>query len=379
MFRDRFLARWLAPSAVVLLLQLFNSAVQAGVCVHPPCRDGCICCIPNQRYFGHFPKLWRAWPDEPRPDKTFPEALGRELIPTPPEGELVPLPREVPVAPRVPGAPEGILPPSADIPIDPGLPTGPGGLGSPFQLEPGRGPGGEPLLPGIEVDPDTLDPSRKPLEERIEGAPQNPPGPAPNANEGGSSLELAPLPAVARSAPVPTDRCEAASGLAAPTPSRAPVEQVVCETPVEPQAQLRAWQSRREHAAAPLPDTPADTEGSGKLPRVGLDGYCPVELVTHELWEPGDPRWSVVHQGRTYLLSGLNPYRLFRGNPERYAPVHAGADPVLALDENCRVPGRTDACVTYKGRLYMFSSQASLARFQEDPKRYAASTPATTD
>lgn len=403
MFRSRFLARWLAPSAVVLLLQSSGSAVQAGVYVHPPCQSGGCICIPNQRYFGHFPTLWRAWPDEPRPDKHFPKGHGLERIPTPRGIEPVPLPREVPVGPQVPGAPESILPPSGDIPIDPGLPTIPRAPGSPFQLEPGRGPGGEPLLPGIEVDPDTLDPNQKPLEEGIEGAPQDLPGPTPSANEGGSSLELAPLPSVAQSAPVRVDRCEAASvaparvdrceiasGAPAPTPpgpsiapipsaARQPVEQVACETPAEPWAQPRAWKSRREHDAAPLPDVSDDAEGSDKPPRVGLDGYCPVELVTHERWEPGDPSWSVVHKGRTYLLSGASQYRLFRANPDRYAPVDGGADPVSALDENRQVHGRTDACVTYKGRLYMFSSQTSLARFQENPKRYAASTPATTD
>jgi len=71
------------------------------------------------------------------------------------------------------------------------------------------------------------------------------------------------------------------------------------------------------------------------------------------------------------LLSGLEQQQRFMSNPDRYTPVLSGADPVLTIDEDERVEGRTRFCVIYDGRLYMFSSAATLARFHQNPRRYA--------
>ena len=105
---------------------------------------------------------------------------------------------------------------------------------------------------------------------------------------------------------------------------------------------------------------------------LGLDGYCPVRLAETEQWVVGDPRWAVSYQGCTYQTSGPDLQRRFLANPSRYAPVVSGQDPVLALDEKCSVPGQTEFCVVYDGRLYMFSSAGTLARFHQNPKRYSA-------
>ena len=55
----------------------------------------------------------------------------------------------------------------------------------------------------------------------------------------------------------------------------------------------------------------------------------------------------------------------------------AGNDPVWNVDHNRFVEGRTDFCVVYDGRLYMFTEAATLARFRQDPKRYAATVQQT--
>ena len=101
-----------------------------------------------------------------------------------------------------------------------------------------------------------------------------------------------------------------------------------------------------------------------------LEGFCPVELGENERWQPGNPRWSAVYQGRTYLFSGATQRQRFLAAPHRYAPAYSAHDPVLVVDGNRRVPGHTDYCVIYDGRLYMFSSSATLARFKENPQRY---------
>lgn len=129
----------------------------------------------------------------------------------------------------------------------------------------------------------------------------------------------------------------------------------------------------REHP----PEQPRE-QPSGRSPDVeqvrsmppALEGFCPVELGESERWLPGNPRWSAVYQGRTYLFSGPTQRQHFLAAPHRYAAAYSAHDPVLVVDGNRRVPGHTDYCVIYDGRLYMFSSSATLARFKENPQRY---------
>jgi len=121
----------------------------------------------------------------------------------------------------------------------------------------------------------------------------------------------------------------------------------------------------------PLADHAEDMAQSGSS-LVALDGFCPVELVTSERWVRGDPRLTVEHRGQTYLFADAKQRKRFRADPDRYVPRYAGYDPVLKVDEKRRVRGQTDYCVLYEGRLYAFSSSATLARFQENPGRYTS-------
>ena len=156
-----------------------------------------------------------------------------------------------------------------------------------------------------------------------------------------------------------------------------PVEQVrqtTFESPVEPELkQTQPWQSTNNPADT-LATAPPEPEGShgnhNASAPIGLDGYCPVDLVRNEAWTLGDSRFAVEYKRRVYLLSGPEQHRAFRSNPERYAPANAGNDPVLSYEEDSRQAGRTDACAVFEGRLYMFSGPDSLSRFQANPQRY---------
>jgi len=199
------------------------------------------------------------------------------------------------------------------------------------------------------------------------------------------------------SAPLPN------SDLLTSLPSRrpAPTADVVEEfapvhaTPVpsrrlEP-AKPSDWHSRRTRSfeAAPLPTTKLPAEGSpvsyqqaeeAPMPEViqvpavieqgmplGLDGYCPVELVLNERWIEGDAKWTATHQDRSYQFSSCEAFDAFCRNPELYAPYYGGIDPIIALVGGGMVDGRTDLCAVYHGRLYMFSSQESLDQFRANP------------
>jgi len=134
-------------------------------------------------------------------------------------------------------------------------------------------------------------------------------------------------------------------------------------------------QQRQQPPAAPV--TQATVNAQYTPPKeeppvapLALDGFCPVELVANERWVAGDPRLTAEYQGRTYRLSNPLAHQHFLADPGRFAPMYDGFDPVLVVETRRQAAGKTEFCVTYAGRLYMFSSLATLTRFQNNPQGY---------
>lgn len=108
-------------------------------------------------------------------------------------------------------------------------------------------------------------------------------------------------------------------------------------------------------------------------PPLGFDGYCPVSMRNHWKWIPGDPRWGIVHRGRTYWFASQTEQQQFWTDPDRYSPALSGMDPVMAVDHQQQVPGKREHSIDYDNLFYMFSSEATLAQFTANPERYAVS------
>lgn len=107
-------------------------------------------------------------------------------------------------------------------------------------------------------------------------------------------------------------------------------------------------------------------------PPLGFDGYCAVSMRNAWKWVPGDPRWGVVHRGRTYWFAGPEEQKQFWTDPDRYTPALSGMDPVLSIDHQQQVPGKREHSLDYDGLFYMFASEATLQQFTANPQRYAA-------
>lgn len=118
-----------------------------------------------------------------------------------------------------------------------------------------------------------------------------------------------------------------------------------------------------------LPDHGPATGGS-EQPPLALDGYCVVQLAEKVRWVKGNPRFGVIHRGRLYLFAGPDEARRFYLDPERYSPVLSGNDLVTAIDQGKMVVGRREHGAWYEGRLYLFSTEESYHRFDQDPQRY---------
>jgi YHS domain-containing protein len=134
-----------------------------------------------------------------------------------------------------------------------------------------------------------------------------------------------------------------------------------------------AGQYNVKAAAPPIAQPPALPVEN---PPLGLEGYCPVQLI-HDLqnnnpqWTLGDRRWGATHRGRTYLFAGPEQQRLFLDDPDRFAPLLSGNDIVLAIDARQNVAGKRAHGVLFSGRMYLFASEETLQRFSESPHRYA--------
>ena len=66
--------------------QAQEAYVQSRPCVQceaTPRSLGGRVCIPNTQNWGYYTPTWRVWPNERRPDVTFPQAIGAERVPTP--------------------------------------------------------------------------------------------------------------------------------------------------------------------------------------------------------------------------------------------------------------------------------------------------------
>ena len=145
-------------------------------------------------------------------------------------------------------------------------------------------------------------------------------------------------------------------------------DSIAIATPASPASAIEAAAYAAVESAAP----PEAGSVRSAPPTLALNGYCPVELVSNGRWTPGDVRWTVVHDGQIYRLSGPTPRREFQAHPEAFAPAYSGNDPVLTVDQHRAVPGQLTYCATYNGRLYVFASAATQSQFDREPQRYVA-------
>lgn len=146
---------------------------------------------------------------------------------------------------------------------------------------------------------------------------------------------------------------------------------------IPPPAQAPASQAPPAGSAGLVSNAPpvaANAPATSGNPPLGLDGFCPVRLVEVQKWVAGDPRWGVIHQGRTYLFAGSDEQARFYAKPDAFAPAMNGHDVVLALETGQMVPGNRRHGVYYGNRVYLFTSEESLQKFERQPERYA--TPA---
>jgi len=116
-----------------------------------------------------------------------------------------------------------------------------------------------------------------------------------------------------------------------------------------------------------------------QAPPVGLDGFCPVTLVEtmsknpsdRNAWKKGDRRFGAIHKGRTYLFTSAENQQKFLQNPDGFAPVLSGCDPVVYTERGQMIDGkRAFGLATADKHIYLFADETSRNRFEQSPASY---------
>jgi YHS domain-containing protein/thiol-disulfide isomerase/thioredoxin len=167
--------------------------------------------------------------------------------------------------------------------------------------------------------------------------------------------------------PLPRDARPRAAAAERPKPARRDAAPPSADRPQAP------VENALRKADQPADQPPADDmvklpPGS---PSLVLEGFCPVSLREKNAWVAGDVRWGAIHHRRTYLFAGEAEQKAFLDDPDRYAPVLDGNDPVLALDLGRAVPGLREHGGRRLGRLYLFASEETRKAFNDHPERYS--------
>jgi YHS domain-containing protein len=130
---------------------------------------------------------------------------------------------------------------------------------------------------------------------------------------------------------------------------------------------------------APQPNSSAVVPAS-QAPPIALEGFCPVTLLEtvardpadRAAWKKGDRRFGAIHRGRTYLFASAEQQQKFLANPDAYAPVLAGCDPVHYAERGEVVDGkRAYGLITPDRKIYLFADETSRNRFEQAPGAYS--------
>jgi len=378
------LRHWALFCGIVMVFGI-GSAVFAGPRGEGPCPcpNGC---VPNVATFGHYQTTWRVWPGEVRLDQINPRAVGTEVLPTPTGQEELPLPRaQTPLQPAVPhrSAPAVVPPPSPSTVLPPEstpLPLEKFSMPPPTEPIPAN-PLKSPISSNSPALPARTAPSTTAVPKAVESPIQNslpglPVEVKPSTIPAPKSMEK-PLEPAAPSKPQASKDSLPPPKISLIVSEALPDDALVCKSRASLIGEVTPTASGAVEGVAFVSDDSSklqalkEVEISAAAPAVALNGYCVVELAGSGRWVPGDIRWTAVHKGWIYRLSGPEQLKRFQDNPDLFAPANAGNDPVLTVDEHRAVAGQPAHCAMYQNRLYMFSSVATQAKFNQNPRRYA--------
>jgi thiol-disulfide isomerase/thioredoxin len=132
-------------------------------------------------------------------------------------------------------------------------------------------------------------------------------------------------------------------------------------------------QQSSQPAQQPAQPAPQQFIAASQAPPVSLDGFCPVTLLETKKWKKADPQFGAIHRGRTYLFANADQQKKFLANPDAFAPILSGYDPVHFATTGQLVEGnRAHGLITPgDNRIVLFADESSLEQYKQSPRAYA--------
>lgn len=103
----------------------------------------------------------------------------------------------------------------------------------------------------------------------------------------------------------------------------------------------------------------------------GLKGFCPVTLRDDRELKDAKTEYYSMHRNQKFHFASAEARDKFESNPFRYVPAAYGADVVALSRDKDVLEGTLDFALWYKGRLYLFGSQANYDVFIAEPTKFA--------
>lgn len=110
---------------------------------------------------------------------------------------------------------------------------------------------------------------------------------------------------------------------------------------------------------------------SNAAPPVVLDGCCVVTMLETRRLKKADPQFGAVHRGRTYLFASAAEQQKFLADPDRYAVMLSGYDPVRFAKTGELVEGKRQFGMMYQQKIYLMADEESLSQFSAEPQFYS--------
>ena len=103
---------------------------------------------------------------------------------------------------------------------------------------------------------------------------------------------------------------------------------------------------------------------------LGMEGYCPVCVLSIKKWAKGSANHQVVYDGVTYFFPDANVKQTFVDNPAKFVPALGGDCTVCYANANKRMPGNIRFASIYRERLFLFPSAKEKAAFEAAPASF---------
>jgi YHS domain-containing protein/thiol-disulfide isomerase/thioredoxin len=105
-------------------------------------------------------------------------------------------------------------------------------------------------------------------------------------------------------------------------------------------------------------------------PLVGLDGFCPVELMKNRKWISGTDKFTEAYRGIVYRFSSEEARGEFGREPRKFSPQNLGCDPVTLFADQQAIAGQIKYGAFFDNQLFLFESQENRSTFKENPLKY---------